>query len=102
MESRLTREKYDVLFWWGSWHYIGRYIVPVVACIGQCSTHAPRDRRRVVGALVILGLRCVPGFCFLDAGRGLLGIVYGRSIGRDTFRAVVIGDIFLIDFFLAL
>ena len=37
-------------------------------------------------------------FVFSMLGRGLLGIVYGRSFGRDTFRAVVIGDIFLIDF----
>jgi len=98
VESRLTREKCDSLFWWGSWHFIGRYIVPVAACVGQCPTHAPRDRRRVVGALVILGLRCVPGFVVSMLGRGLLGSVYGRSIGRDTFMAVVIADIFLIDF----
>ena len=37
-------------------------------------------------------------FAISMLGRGLLGSVYGRSIGRDTFMAVVIADIFLIDF----
>ena len=91
VESRLTREKCDSLFWWGSWHFIGRYIVPVAACVGQCPTHAPRDRRRVVGALVILGLRCVPGLlsrCWVEvysvvSTDGALGAtLYGRSYRR--------------------